>query len=272
MPARPSPLEKLVRRDRAVVVTGVAAISLVAWAYLFYAARGMEGAGGGGAPGLASGLVMPRVESWGIVDLLLLFGMWAVMMVAMMVPSAAPLVLTFARARRSREKKSVGTVVGSAGLLLVGYLLAWIGFSVLATLAQWTLHRAALLSSMMVSASPFLGAGLLVAAGAFQLTPLKRACLTRCRSPLSFLMSNWQPGRWGALVLGWKHGAYCVACCWMLMALLFVAGVMNLLWVAAIATFVLVEKVARRGDLVGRIAGVALIGAGVALLLGHSGS
>lgn len=264
MPAEPGRLEKLLRRDRTIVVTGLTAVTLVAWAYLLYAARGMAGEG---APGIASDLVMPQVQSWGTIELLLLFVMWAVMMVAMMVPSVAPLVLTFARARR-RRKEGGGGVVGSAAILLLGYLLVWAGFSVLAALAQWALHRGALLSPMMVSASSVLGGVLLMAAGTFQLTPLKRACLVRCRSPLSFLMSNWRPGRRGTFVLGLKHGAYCVGCCWMLMALLFVAGVMNLLWVAAIAAFVLVEKVAPRGELVGRIAGVVLIVAGTALVGG----
>ncbi|MGH7848377.1 MAG: DUF2182 domain-containing protein [Candidatus Binatia bacterium] len=139
------------------------------------------------------------------------------------------------------------------------------GFSILAALVQWRLHTAALLSPMMVSTSSVLGGLLLLAAGGFQFTPLKHACLVRCRSPLGFLMSDWREGQWGALIMGLKHGAYCVGCCWILMALLFVAGVMNLLWVAAITVFILVEKIAPRGDLIGRFAGAALIAAGIAL-------
>jgi predicted metal-binding membrane protein len=129
------------------------------------------------------------------------------------------------------------------------------------------LHAAAVLSPMMASTSSILGGVLLLAAGVFQFTPLKRACLVRCRSPLHFLMSDWREGQWGTLVMGLKHGAYCVGCCWMLMTLLFVAGVMNLLWVAAIAVFVLVEKVAPRGDLIVRIAGGTLIVAAIALIV-----
>lgn len=265
MPADSGRLEKLLRRDRAVVIAGIAAVTLLAWAYLFSVAGGMAGSADVGAPGLTSGLVMPRVQSWGGVDLLLLFVMWAVMMVAMMAPSVTPLLLTFERARR---RKGGGRGVGSVGILLLGYLLVWTGFSILATLAQWTLHRAALLSPAMVSASPVLGGVLLVAAGVFQFTPLKRACLVRCRSPLSFLMSEWRPGRRGTFVLGLKHGAYCLGCCWMLMTLLFVAGVMNLLWVAAIAAFVLLEKVAPKGEFIGRVAGSVLIVAGFALIAG----
>jgi predicted metal-binding membrane protein len=251
-------LEAVLRRDRTVVLAGLAAMTLVAWAYLVSLVWGMR------TMDMAPDMAMPQMQSWGAVELLLLFVMWAIMMVAMMVPSVAPLLLMFARANR---QKGGSRVVGSAGILLLGYLLAWVGFSILATLAQWRLHRAALLSPMMVSTSSVLGGLLLVAAGVFQFTPLKRACLVRCRSPLSFLMSDWRDGQWGTFVMGLKHGAFCVGCCWMLMALLFVAGVMNLLWVVAIAVFILVEKVAPRGNLIGLIAGAALIVAGIALIV-----
>lgn len=268
MPAGSHRLEKLLRRDRAVVLGGLAALTLLSWAYLVSAADGMV-AGAGASGGAAVGMVMPQVQAWGALDLLLLFVMWAVMMVAMMVPSVAPLVLVFTRARRRRQEGGTG-VAGSAAILLLGYLTVWAGFGLVATLAQWGLHRAALLSPMMESTSSLLGGGLLLAAGAFQFTPLKRACLVQCRSPVSFLASHWRPGARGTFVLGVKHGAYCVGCCWMLMALLFVAGVMNLLWVAVIAGFVLVEKVAPRGRLVGRVAGVALIVSGLALAGGSA--
>jgi predicted metal-binding membrane protein len=251
-------LEAVLRRDRTIVLAGLAAMTLVAWAYLVSLVWGMR------TMDMAPDVAMPQMQSWGAVEFLLLFVMWAIMMVAMMVPSVAPLLLMFARANR---QKGGSRVVGSAGILLLGYLLAWVGFSILATLAQWRLHRAALLSPMMVSTSSVLGGLLLVAAGVFQFTPLKRACLVRCRSPLSFLMSDWRDGQWGTFVMGLKHGAYCVGCCWMLMALLFVAGVMNLLWVVAIAVFILVEKAAPRGNLIGLIAGAALIVAGIALII-----
>jgi predicted metal-binding membrane protein len=264
MLTKPTRLETMLRRDRTVVVAGLAAVTLVAWAYLFSVAWSMDAADGMGAMDMAPEMAMPQMQRWGAVELLLLFVMWAVMMVAMMVPSVAPFVLMFARANR---EKGGSRVVGSAGILLLGYLLMWAGFSVLATLAQWGLHSAALLSPMMVSTSSVLGGLLLMAAGVFQFTPLKRACLVRCRSPLSFLMSHWREGQWGTFIMGLKHGAYCVGCCWMLMTLLFVAGVMNLLWVAAIAVFVLVEKVAPRGDLIGRIAGGTLIVAAIALIV-----
>jgi predicted metal-binding membrane protein len=213
---------------------------------------------------MAAEMVMPQSQSRGAVELLLLFVMWTVMMVAMMVPAVTPLVLMFARVNR---QKGGGRVVGPAAILLLGYLLVWAGFSGLATLAQWKLHSAAILSPTIVSSSAILGGLVLVAAGLFQLSALKRACLVRCRSPLSFLMLEWRDGRWGTLVMGLKHGAYCVGCCWLLMALLFVAGVMNLLWVAAIAVLVFVERVAPNGERLGRIAGAALIVAGIALVV-----
>ena len=261
MPIELTRLEALLRRDRSVTLAGLAAVTLVAWAYLVYLVwkmRAME------SMDMAPAMAMPQLQSWGAVEFLLLFVMWTVMMVAMMVPSVAPLILMFARANR---QKGSGSVVGSAAILLLGYLLVWTGYSGLAALAQWRLHNAALLSPLMASTSSLLSGFLLVAAGIFQFTPLKRACLVRCRSPVGFLMSEWREGRWGTLVMGLKHGGYCVGCCWILMALLLVAGVMNLLWVAAIAVFVLVEKAARKGEGLGRITGAALIAAGVGLIV-----
>ncbi len=271
MSSRRSGLERILRRDRALVISGLTALTLVAWGYLLLAALGMGGAGGWGdrAARAFYEAVMPGMGTWGAVDLLLLFVMWAIMMVAMMTPSATPLVLTFARARRKRGGDGSPA---SVGFLLAGYLQVWVGFSALAALAQWGLHGAALLSPMMVSSSSIFGGVLLLAAGVFQLTPLKRACLVHCRSPLSFLMSEWRRGRRGAFVMGWKHGAYCVGCCWLLMALLFVGGVMNLVWVAGLAAFVLVERVAPGGEWIGRGTGVLLIGWGALLLFGLPGA
>jgi predicted metal-binding membrane protein len=249
-------LEALLRRDRAIVTGGLVGMAALAWLYLFRLARPMAEAD--------TGMAMPQMQPWGPADVLLLFVMWAVMMVAMMVPSAAPVILVFTttyRRRREREQPVVGT-----GVFLAGYLAVWTGYAALASLAQWGLHRAALLSETMASASALLGGGLLIAAGVFQWTPLKHACLARCRSPLAFVMSEWREGAAGALVMGLRHGAYCLGCCWLLMALLFVAGVMNLAWVAGIAAFVLVEKVVPGGEHVGRVGGVALALAGLWLM------
>jgi predicted metal-binding membrane protein len=254
-------LEAVLRRDRTVVLAGLAALTLVAWVYLLRVARDMVATN---PMDMSMHMAMPQLRSWAPVEVLILFAMWVVMMVAMMVPSVAPLVLLFVRAHRQQADGHAG---GSAATLVLGYLLVWTGFSLLATLATWGLQSAALLSPMLVSTSPLLGGVLLVVAGAFQFTPLKRSCLTRCRSPMSFLMAEWRAGQWGTLVLGVKHGFYCVGCCWLLMALLFVAGIMNLLWVAALAVLVLIEKVAPKGELLGRVAGVVLIFAGGVLLL-----
>ena len=166
--------------------------------------------------------------------------------------------------RREQEHPYVPT-----GVFLSGYLLVWSGFSAAATLANWGLHANSLLSSMMgTSTSSYLGGALLMTAGAFQWSPLKSACLTHCRSPLGFLMSDWREGTGGALRMGLRHGAYCVGCCWTLMGLLFVLGVMNLLWIAALAAFVLLEKVAPGGRRFSRGTGLLLFGWGALMAAG----
>ena len=249
-------LEALLKRDRGIVLIGLMGTSLLAWAYMVYLAWGMQR--------MAITMGMPQMQAWGVLDLLMLFVMWAVMMVAMMVPAAAPIMLLFTMVNRRRQAQQQLFV--PTAVFLGGYLLVWTGFSVLATLVQWGLHSAALLSPMMVSSSPILGGLLLLAAGIFQWTPLKYICLTHCRSPLGFLMADWREGTRGALIMGLRHGSYCIGCCWVLMALLFVAGVMNPLWVGNITAFVLVEKVVPRGELVGRVAGGVLVLTGLVLL------
>jgi predicted metal-binding membrane protein len=251
-------LEGVLKRDRAIVLAGVAGLSALAWAYLLALAWRMP------HREMAMAMAMPHMQAWGATEVLLTWVMWAVMMVAMMTPSATPMILTFAALNRRRRAQQ-GPLVPTA-VFVLGYLLVWGGFSVAATLAQWGLHTAALLSPMIVITSPIVGGLLLMAAGIFQWTPLKSTCLTQCRSPLGFIMTEWREGAWGALVMGLRHGMYCVGCCWVLMALLFVAGVMNLLWVAAIAALVLVEKVLPHGKLMGRMAGGVLMLAGVVLL------
>ena len=205
----------------------------------------------------------PDTTAWSAVTLLPLFLMWAEMMVAMMIPSAAPMVLTFALVNRKRREREQPFV--PIGIFLSGYLAVWTGFSALAALAQWTLHGATLLSPMMSATSPILGGILLIASGVFQWSPLKNLCLTHCRSPLTFLMNGWREGKWGAFMMGVRHGAYCTGCCWILMALLFVAGVMNIWWIAILTVLVLAEKAAPRGLLLGKVTGVFLILWGLAL-------
>jgi predicted metal-binding membrane protein len=180
-----------------------------------------------------------------------------------MAPSAAPMLLAFAavnRRRRERQAPYVPTAV-----FLLGYVIVWTGFSVVATAVQFLLQAAALLSPALVSTSPVFGAGLLITAGVFQWTPLKNRCLTQCHSPLHFIMVAWREGSRGAFAMGLRHGIYCLGCCWAVMALLFVAGVMNLLWVATLSVFVLLEKLAPR--YISRGGGALMILAGAWLLL-----
>jgi predicted metal-binding membrane protein len=252
-------VEKTVlRRDRIIVLSGLALITALSWAYVASLAsdmRNME---------MATEMAMPQMQAWGGANFALTFVMWAVMMVAMMTPSAAPMILMFAGVNRRRREQQVPYVPTS--VFLLGYLVVWAAFSVLATAAQWGLHTVSLLSPMMVSTTPVLGGILLLVAGIYQWTPLKHACLSKCRSPLGFVLNEWREGRWGAFLMGLKHGSYCTGCCWSLMSLLFVAGVMNLLWVAAIAGFILLEKAAPAGQRMGQAAGVLMIAGGVVLL------
>jgi predicted metal-binding membrane protein len=250
-------VETILRRERLIVGGCLAAMVALAWIYLLHTKMTM--------PDMAMpGMVMVDLHEWGAADVFLLFVMWAVMMVAMMVPSAAPMILSFVTVNQRRQ--AAARPFAPVSIFILGYLAVWTAFSALATLAEWGLHQAALLSTTMTATSPALNGGLLIAAGIFQWTPVKRTCLTGCRSPLSFLMSEWRDGTAGAFLMGLRHGAYCVGCCWFLMALLFVAGVMNLLWVAVIALFVLAEKIVPKGELLARVAGVALVIAGAAMM------
>jgi predicted metal-binding membrane protein len=258
-------LATLLRRDRVIVGGALAVITVAAWLYLLHLTSAMSDMAMPDMPTMP-GMVMamPSMHAWSWVEVGVLAVMWTVMMIAMMTPAAAPMILMFSTIHRRRTAE--GRPAVPTAIFIFGYLVVWAIYSVVAGLAQAGLHAAALLSPAMVATSPLLAGGLLVAAGVFQWTPLKRACLAACRSPLSFLMTGWREGRIGAFVMGLRHGLYCLGCCWVLMALLFVAGVMNLLWVAVIAVAVLVEKVLPRGDLVGRLAGVVLVAAGVLLV------
>jgi predicted metal-binding membrane protein len=242
----------MLKRDRAIVAMGLAGVATLSWIYLIYMDWGMRH--------MAVGMnmfIMPAMQHWTAWDLVLVFLMWVVMMVAMMIPAASPVILLFAEINR-RRKQHQSTFV-STGQFLLGYLTAWTGFSLLATFAQWALLTAALVSPMMQSTSRALGGGLLLGAGLFQFSPLKYACLAHCRSPMGFLATEWRDGPGGAYRMGLKHGGYCLGCCWALMVLLFVFGVMNLLWVACISGFVLLEKIASANQLVSRIGGLVFI-------------
>ena len=201
---------------------------------------------------------------WSAGSLLPLFLMWVGMMVAMMIPSATPMILTFAAISRNRRHQKRTYVPVS--VFVAGYVVIWTAFSALAALAQWILHRQALLSPAMASTSATLGGVLLLAAGAFQFTPLKRTCLTHCRAPFEFIMTRWREGTRGAFRMGLEHGVFCTGCCWALMSLLFVAGVMNILWIAALSLLVGLEKLLPRGVWFSSAAGLILTAWGVVVI------
>ena len=249
-----STLEQALRYDRLIVALGIAVVVTLSWGYLI--------AGAGIDMSMADMPMDPM--PWSPAQASLMFAMWWVMMIAMMAPSAAPMVLLFAAIKR-RQAKTDSPVV-SAWIFVAGYLVIWAGFSLVAVAVQWGLDQAGLLSGMMATTSNFLAGIILLAAGLYQLTPIKRACLRYCQSPVFFLSRYWQPGAMGALRMGFRHGSYCVGCCWFLMALLFVSGVMNLVWIAAVAIYVGFEKLLPRSPWLSRAAGVGLIVSGGVVL------
>ena len=245
----------LPQRQRVAVWTGLVGVTALAWIYLIWMAWAMD---------MPMNDSMVGVRPWSGMDFVMMFLMWAIMMVGMMVPSAIPMTLIYAAiARRSQERSQY---IAPTAMFVNGYLLMWTAFSVAATLLQWALDQAALLSPMMVTTSPAVGAGILIAAGLYQFMPSKNACLKHCRAPASFISEHWRASSAGAFRMGAHHGLYCLGCCWALMLLLFFGGVMNLLWIAAITLFVLLEKVLPAGARGGRWTGGAMVAGGVILL------
>ena len=286
-------LEAVLQRDRVVVIIGLVTVIVLAWVYILLgagmgmsafdmttmsmlgASSGVEMPSHGSAiPGQQGSENMMRMAhtammqpaSWTLGYAVLMFGMWWVMMIAMMLPSASPMVLLFARVNRNQQAKGAPFVPTS--VFAGGYLVVWGAFSILATGAQWGLEQVGLLSSMMISTSGVFAGILLLIAGVYQLTPLKHACLKHCRSPLQFIMHHWRGGTGGAFRMGFDHGAFCLGCCWFLMALLFVGGVMNLYWIVGLAVFVLLEKTIPMGHWLGSLTGIGLMLWGVGLLAG----
>jgi predicted metal-binding membrane protein len=253
-----TPVATLPRRDWALISACIALVTALAWAYLVYLDRQMSSGMENDKTMAAMGMTMQM--PWTAADVFFTFAMWAVMMVGMMAPTAAPVFLLFAAARAGRGESSASLAALMFGL---GYVAVWTGFSAGAALAQWALHQAAMLSVAMAASSHRLAGVILIAAGAYQLTPWKGKCLTHCRSPLGFLMTNWRDGKLGAFQMGLRHGAYCLGCCWALMCVLFVVGVMNLVWVAALTGFVLLEKIGPAGAIVARVAGAAMVVLGI---------
>jgi predicted metal-binding membrane protein len=259
-------LEAVLRRDRMVVVAVLIAAITLAWVWILVGAgTGMTATAmtlGSGMPGMATMLMSSAAWSAGYAGLM--FAMWWAMMAAMMLPSAAPVLLLFAQI--SRNQKAGGRPFVPTGNFAAGYLVAWGGFSAVATVLQWKLEQLGLLSPMMATTSYWLGGAILLAAGLWQLTPIKSMCLRHCRSPMGFLIGSWRQGRFGAFRMGLEHGSYCLGCCWVLMGLLFFGGIMNLFWVVGLAGFVLLEKTMPMGSWIGRVIGVGVAVWGVFLI------
>jgi len=261
----PSVLERILARDRRVIAAALAALVVLAWSYLVYLSRQM-GADAGvaattpmpdmpGMPGMSQAAPSSANAGGGAFAHAAL--MWWTMMIGMMLPSAAPMILLFGNVQRRQLATEHPRL--RVALFTAGYLAMWAAFSVLAASAQLALAGRNLLATMDLRVTVWLGAVLVALAGIYQLTPFKNACLRRCRSPAEFLASHWRRTSAGAFRMGLEHGLYCIGCCWLLMGLLFVVGIMNLLWVAAIALFVLVEKLLPHGETTARVSGVALL-------------
>jgi predicted metal-binding membrane protein len=265
MDVEPPGLERLLKRDRRIVIGGLVFVSVASWLYM------LTGAGRdmGEVVAISGGDVLALRPAWTPAYFGMMLAMWWVMMVAMMLPSAAPMALLFATVNRTSRKQ--GRTYVPTGFFVAGYLVAWGGFSLVAVLLQWGLERLTVLSPMMQTTSLYVGAALLIAAGVYQLTPLKHACLRHCRSPMRLIAHHWRPGTGGAFRMGLEHGLFCLGCCWVLMALLFYGGVMNLWWIAGLALYVLIEKLAPAGHRLGRYAGGLLILWGAWLLVGAAG-
>jgi predicted metal-binding membrane protein len=263
-------LTALLKRDRAIVAACLIALLIFTWAYMLWLADdmqmgGMDMSGFRMIPAGAS-VMMPATEPWQPIEFAFVFVMWAVMMIGMMTPSVAPLIMIYAHV--GRQAVAQQQPFAASAWLAMGYLLAWIVFSAVATIAQWAVERRGWLTPTMAGASDTLGGLTLIAAGLYQWTPLKDACLRQCQAPLQFIQRHggFHGDAIGSLVVGARHGLYCVGCCWVLMALLFVGGVMNVLWIAGLMIFVLVEKVVPVGRLISRISGLGFLAAGIWLI------
>ena len=266
--ARQDFIEFLLHRDRLLVIAILLGVTLASWLFVLDGAgTGMSTLGMSGSDmALGGGMRMAMVMAdWSISYAVLMFFMWWIMMIAMMLPSAAPAILLFARVYRQQAQR--GHPYVPASVFAAGYLAIWGVFSLVATAAQWALEKAGLLNSMMVSTETWLSAALLISAGLWQFSPWKHACLHHCRSPLSVLMTGWRKGYNGAFRMGWSHGLYCLGCCWFLMALLFFGGIMNLYWIGGLALYVLMEKTVPAAHWLSYTVGVGLTAWGAWLLI-----
>ncbi len=239
----PASVESMIRRDRRVILIGLIGISVLAWSYLVLVTDNM--------------MMAIRFVSWTTADFTMAFVMWAVMMVGMMLPTASPMVLMFAKVNGNQHRE--GEPIVSTGVFVAGYLAIWAVFALAATLLQWGLQATGLLSSAMGMVNVVVGGSIMIVAGIYQWTPYKNTCLRFCQTPLGFFMTQWRDGVGGAFRMGLSHGAYCVGCCWALMLLMFVSGVMNLLWMAVLVVLILAEKITPPNFWLSRIVGMVLV-------------
>ena len=252
--------ENALRKDHLIAVLALAVVNVAAWAYtVFGVGMNMTAIDMTAMP---SDMPMP-LDAWGLRKSVLMFAMWWVMMIAMMLPSAAPMVLLYQRVVERGRMTRTGT---HTALFAFGYLLVWGLFSLAATVLHAVGEVGGGVNGMMASSSRELDAALLVVAGVWQLTPLKNRCLEACRAPVEFLGRIWTPGAAGALGMGIRHGTFCVGCCWAMMLLLFVGGVMNLYWIGGLALLALAERAVPMWHRVERPIGVIAIVVGVFLL------
>ncbi len=264
--------EALLRRERLIISTGLGTLIALAWIHV------ASGGGTGMSAVSMTSWQLPHAmgmeaepADWRIGYALIMVAMWWTMMIAMMLPSATPMVLLHARVtRHTARQRNLTAASVPAAVFTAGYLAIWLCFSTLATALEWGLERAGVVDGMMMgSVNVWLTGGLLVAAGLYQLSPLKGVCLSHCRAPAAYLSQYWRPGRQGAFLMGVEHGAYCLGCCWALMLLLFAGGVMNLLWIAGLAAIVMLEKLAPFGARLTPWLGFGLIAAGSAVIIGN---
>ena len=262
-------VETLLRRERVIVACGLFLITGLAWGWV------IVGAGTGmPATAMTTWHFPPpsspnMVQDWSLSYAAVMLSMWWIMMIAMMIPSAAPMILLYGRAYRHEQKLGkLQTSVTPTFSFAAGYLIAWLLFSAVAVGLHWSLERVGMIHAMLMwSLSPVFSAALLITAGIYQLSPLKNVCLRHCRSPASFIADNFTPGSLGAFQMGFKHGLFCLGCCWFLMALLFAGGIMNLFWIVGLALFVLIEKLIPQGHKIAHVAGAVMIVLGSSIML-----
>lgn len=251
-------LTRLLKCDQLFVLISVIILVALSWMYIFHLSSLMSS-------DFMEGMTMPQMWEWSFKDFSANFAMWSVMMIAMMLPSATPMILIFSNVNKKRNEH--GNEFVPTWIFVSSYITLWIAFSLFATIVQWFLHHFALLSDGLRIISPSISGLLLISAGVYQFTSVKYACLKNCQSPLGFIWGNWRYGKQGALSMGLKHGLYCIGCCWVLMILLFLVGIMNILWIAVISIFIFIEKIIARGRLLSYFSGSILVLWGLWLLI-----